>query len=120
MLRAVRAPLGAWALDEPRGLVLGNLRLISRLLFATWSFPEACSLRLEVSFHGCGGIGFISPLAILAWYWLQLIFGSPLLIETMVMQSSTGQTSEQRLQPTQSSSRTLGIGLPGTRPGPSP
>jgi hypothetical protein len=36
------------------------------------------------------------------------------------MQSSTGQTSEQRLQPTQSSSRTFGTGLCGTRPGPRP
>src|SRR5437879_3752829 len=78
------------------------------------------SFGFRHSFHGCGGMGCISPCATFSWYCVQLIFDSPLVSETMVMQSSTGQTSEQRLQPTQSASRTLGMGLPGTRPGPRP
>src|SRR3954471_7620817 len=77
-------------------------------------------IRISDFCYGCGGIGFISPLAIRSWYWLQLIFASPLGTETMVIQSSTGQTREQRLHPTHSGSLISGIGLPGTRPGPSP
>ena len=68
--------------------------------------------------QACGGIGAISPRATRAWYSRQLIGFFFVFTSTMVMQPSTGQTSDHRLQPTHSSSLMRGTGRPGTRPGP--
>jgi hypothetical protein len=70
--------------------------------------------------QGCAGSGCIVPAARRPWYCSQVIAGLPVSTGVIVMQPSTGQTIEHRLQPTQSASRTSGTGLPGTRPGPRP